>query len=242
MVGWVKLHRDLQSWQWASSPKHMTLFIHLLLAANHKKSFWRGEHIAEGQLVTGRKQLSLWTGLSESQIRSSLKDFKTSREITIKTTNKYSIITILNWSQYQTDDQQIANKSPTNRQQIATSKNVKNVKNVINIPEQFFADIIDYLNHKTGRRFSSTTSLTRKAIRARMNELKSDKTKYSVSDFKHVIDVKTKQWQNTKMESYLRPETLFGNKFESYLNEVDMVDSSEKRLINILEVDGWEGE
>ncbi|MGK3946819.1 hypothetical protein ABK046_51700, partial [Streptomyces caeruleatus] len=68
MEGWVKLHRKIALWQWASSPNHMSLFMQLLLRANHKATKWRKETIEPGQLLTGRKQLMDWTGLSEMQI------------------------------------------------------------------------------------------------------------------------------------------------------------------------------
>ena len=117
------------NWQWWSSINHRVLFIELLMRANHKKTMWRKEKIEAGQLLTGRIQLSEWTGLSQQKIRTALKDLEDSHEITIKKTNKYSIITITNWLTYQVDNQQITNKQPSNNHQITTSKNVKNKKN-----------------------------------------------------------------------------------------------------------------
>ena len=77
-----------------------------------------------------------------------------------------------------------------------------------------YAEIIDYLNSKVGSNYRATGKKTQSLIKARFNE------KFTVDDFKKVIDVKTSQWLNdSKMNSYLRPETLFGTKFESYLNE-----------------------
>lgn len=74
--------------------------------------------------------------------------------------------------------------------------------------------IVDYLNEKTGKKFKSNTSNTKKHIKARLNE------GYTFEDFKKVIDTKTIDWLNNKdMNKYLRPETLFGTKFESYLNQ-----------------------
>ena len=62
--------------------------------------------------------------------------------------------------------------------------------------------------------YRATGKKTQSLIQARFNE------KFTVDDFKKGIDVKTSQWLNdSKMNSYLRPETLFGTKFESYLNE-----------------------
>lgn len=130
--GWIKIYRRLLEWQWSSSSNHIALFIHILLRANYKETKWRKETIAPGQLLTGSKQLSDWTGLSRMQIRKSLTDLVTSEEITIKTTNKYSIITILKWETYQseqpTNNQQVTNKEPASNQQVTTSKKAKNIK------------------------------------------------------------------------------------------------------------------
>lgn len=73
--------------------------------------------------------------------------------------------------------------------------------------------IVDYLNNKTGSNYRSTTRKTRDLIRARMRE------GFKVNDFMTVIDKKTNEWKGTDMEKYLRPETLFGTKFEGYLNQ-----------------------
>lgn len=79
---------------------------------------------------------------------------------------------------------------------------------------QNYKYIIDYLNKKTSKNFKSTSKKTKTLINARINE------GFSVEDFKTVINNKTTEWLNDKkMEQYLRPETLFGNKFESYLNQ-----------------------
>ena len=78
----------------------------------------------------------------------------------------------------------------------------------------FAADVIGYLNNKTGKSFRPSSKSTMRHISARVNE------GYSLDDFKAVIDTKVDQWKrDKKMCGYLRPETLFGTKFESYLNE-----------------------
>ncbi len=74
--------------------------------------------------------------------------------------------------------------------------------------------IISYLNEKTEKNFKDTTKKTQELIRARINE------GFTIDDFKKVIDIKAIQWkEDPKMNLYLRPETLFGLKFEGYLNE-----------------------
>ena len=76
-----------------------------------------------------------------------------------------------------------------------------------------YSSIVDYLNLKANTKYRSSSNKTKSLIKARINE------GYSEEDFKKVIDNKTDEWLNTDMEKYLRPETLFGTKFESYLNQ-----------------------
>lgn len=74
--------------------------------------------------------------------------------------------------------------------------------------------IIGYLNKKVSANFKSSSKATQKLINARIKE------GYSIIDFEKVIDIKSSKWLNDQgMSQYLRPETLFGNKFESYLME-----------------------
>ncbi len=72
--------------------------------------------------------------------------------------------------------------------------------------------IIDYLNLKLGTRYRTNSKSTKSHINARLKE------GYTVEDFIEVIDKKCAEWRGTNMEQYLRPETLFGTKFEGYLN------------------------
>lgn len=73
--------------------------------------------------------------------------------------------------------------------------------------------IVNYLNQKLGTRYKVNSANTKKHINARLNE------GYKPDDFKTVIDKKCNEWIGTEYEKYLRPETLFGSKFESYLNQ-----------------------
>lgn len=74
-------------------------------------------------------------------------------------------------------------------------------------------EIVQYLNDKCGTRYRYQTKGTREHINARLKE------GYTVDDFKTVIDKKFEEWHGTDMEKFLRPETLFAGKFESYLNQ-----------------------
>ncbi|MBF8049254.1 conserved phage C-terminal domain-containing protein [Staphylococcus capitis] len=76
-----------------------------------------------------------------------------------------------------------------------------------------YKEIVAYLNDKTNKNYKHTTGKTRRFIEARWNE------DFRLDDFKKVIDIKTSEWLGTSQEKYLRPETLFGTKFEGYLNQ-----------------------
>lgn len=80
-----------------------------------------------------------------------------------------------------------------------------------------YHDIITFLNESTGKNFKSVNA-TKDKIKARWNE------GFRLDDFKHVIKTKCDQWlRDREMHIYLRPETLFGNKFDAYLNEIPKV-------------------
>ncbi len=83
-------------------------------------------------------------------------------------------------------------------------------------------DVVFYLNIKTNQNYKDTTPKTQTLIKARLEE------KFTLENFKTVIDIKTKEWLNTDMAKYLRPETLFGTKFESYLNQKGVTNGSTK--------------
>lgn len=74
-------------------------------------------------------------------------------------------------------------------------------------------EVIDHLNQRAGTHYKATTENTRKLVKARLRE------GFTVDEIKLVIDKKCAEWlNNPAMQGYLRPETLFGNKFEGYLN------------------------
>jgi len=136
--GFVKIWRKLKEWEWYKHPDTLALWVHLLLSANHKDNRWQGIDVKRGQLITGRHQLSEQTGLSPHKIRSGLKRLKSTSEITIQSTNRFSLITICQYETYsdnlgqdnQPERQPPTNGAPAKRQQSATNKNVKKEKNV----------------------------------------------------------------------------------------------------------------
>lgn len=85
-------------------------------------------------------------------------------------------------------------------------------------------EVIDYLNEKCNTNYKNSANYIQKHISARMNDGYAD-----FDDYKHVIDMKYSQWKNTAYEKYLRPQTLFGTKFDSYLNEYYMKNKINKK-------------
>jgi len=128
MQGWIKLHRKLLENPIMKRPSYAWLWITLLLKANHKekKFMWNKEiiMIKEGQLITGRKELSVCTGIAETTIEDILNFLEKSSQIRQQKTTKFRLITVINWKDYQESD----NKPTTNRQQTDTNKNVNNEK------------------------------------------------------------------------------------------------------------------
>lgn len=117
--------------------------------------------------------------------------------------------------------QQVVNEVHSNNTNINKTNLTNNIYSPVGQKEDKTNDkethkrIIDYLNEKADKSFKSTTKKTRDLINARLKE------GFVEEDFYKVIDNKVHAWlEDAKMSVYLRPETIFGNKFESYLNEV----------------------
>lgn len=121
--------------------------------------------------------------------------------------------------------QQLFNNNVTNiseqLQQVEGGKQQQSNNNVTTLSKKkekdnnIYSLVIDYLNKKANTNYRPTTKNTQSFINARVKE------GYTVEDFKKVIDSKSKEWLNTGFEKYLRPATLFGTKFENYLNEAN---------------------
>jgi uncharacterized phage protein (TIGR02220 family) len=95
------------------------------------------------------------------------------------------------------------------------SNNKEYINNNLNkeLNNNIYKEAVDYLNEKAGTKYKYNSKNTTKHIKARLND------GYTLEDFKSVIDKKCLEWLNTDMEKYLCPDTLFGSKFEKYLNQ-----------------------
>ena len=95
--------------------------------------------------------------------------------------------------------------------------------NINNINNNIYIYIVEFLNKKAGTHYKPSSKATQAHIKARLAE------GFSVEDFENVIEKKCAAWKGTEMEQYLRPETLFGTKFESYLNQHIKPENHEKQ-------------
>lgn len=121
-----------------------------------------------------------------------------------------------------TKDEKIKNEEKDN---IISSAIAEHSVSKVDIP---YGKIIDYLNNKLGTHYKVETKKTRDLIKARFND------GFKLEDFIIVIDKKFEDWKNSEQAKYLRPETLFGNRFESYLNQME-VGSKRDEVMDTLE-------
>lgn len=143
MNGYILLHRSMLEWEWYDDPNTKIVFLHLLLSANWKESNYHGQIIHAGEAIYGRKALAEQLGLTEAKVKVALEHLQRTGEIVVRTTNKFSVATLVNWGSYQISEEEMTNKSPTNDQQITTPKK-RNKERNIDIPPAR-EDVIKYI-------------------------------------------------------------------------------------------------
>lgn len=192
------------------------------------------------------KQMSNETGYSKDSIENLIDRFEKVHKV-LRFSKETKEILLLNWSKY--------NWTSSEKFRKPLAKEIESVKNLdfraflVDVFENgygidttcidtsvtvtdtitntvsntdLYKEIISYLNMILDSNYKYTTRKTQDCIKARLNE------GFTVDDFKTVIDKKAKEWLGTDMERYLRPETLFGTKFEGYLNQT-IVDKPSKQ-------------
>ena len=135
MPGWIKIHRDIRSWEWWDDLVMVKSWFTILMLANSCDRKWHGYEIKAGSFITSRERLADELGLSVDKTRTVLARLKKTGEISVITSNQFTLITINNWKQYQVEEnpqpqfaenqddnsvfeKEIPSKSPTNPQQI----------------------------------------------------------------------------------------------------------------------------
>ena len=102
---------------------------------------------------------------------------------------------------------------------------------ILSNDKKVYKNIIDYLNLRLGTNYKSSSTKNKTLIDARLNE------GFTEYDFFVVIDKKYKEWKDSEMEKFLRPETLFSNKFESYLNQPEIKKQRTLKDISMAEIE-----
>ena len=162
-----------------------------------------------GEFTGSLQYLTKWTNGSKRAVQNALSSL-VQKELLIK---KEDYVNGVKYCRYRCKNCYGYGKNCTEGiAESATNKlSIYNIEDNLNI---YIVEIVDYLNEKTGKKFSPNTASTRKHITARLKEGR------TVDECKKVIDIKCKQWIGTQFAGFLRPETLFApSKFENYLNE-----------------------
>lgn len=138
--GYIKLYRTLQEKGYYLDSEYVHLWVHLLMKASYQTQEYllNGEikRLAPGQFITGRNVLVKETHINRSKVERILKTFENEHQIEQQSTNKFRIITILNWSNYQTDEQldeqPVSSQRAASEQPVSTYKKDKKEKNIKN--------------------------------------------------------------------------------------------------------------
>ena len=144
MKGFIKLHRKLVQWGWYQDSVIKDVFLHLLLTANFKDTPWKNRVLKEGQVVISTQRLADDLGFTRQQVRTALDKLRSTNEITSESTNKYTVVTITNWCDYQCESD------------LPTSKTTKSV--TIEQP----TDLMNKLLTNRGDPKNSTNKITSK--------------------------------------------------------------------------------
>lgn len=150
MQGWVKIHRQLKDKAYYKDSEFIHLWLHLLLCANHDNGEYLNGYeiikLKKGQFITGRKKLSLETGISESKIERILKVFESEQQIEQQTNSRNRLISIVSWDKFQKSEQQKNSKWTASGQQVDTNNNDNNKKNDNNNILKVYPTFDDFWN------------------------------------------------------------------------------------------------
>lgn len=207
--------------------------------------------VKRGQRITSIRELSQRWGWYTKKTIEFLKLLETLQMITKESDKRKTLLTVVKYDVFQLEGNSIYNSndnslynSSDNSSDIQTRMIRNNYKEILpkgNIKKGCQMDmmgndvlsdkqkaqladnmtpitleVVTYLNEKANTNFKPCTDKTKRCIKARVNE------GFTLEDFKKVIDKKVNSWMGTEWQKYLRPETLFGTKFEGYLNETDV--------------------
>lgn len=170
--GFIHLHRKLVDWEWYEDLPTRALFIHLLLTVNWQDKKWRGMTIKRGSIITSRNQLAKKVGISEQSLRTALANLQINQEVTSKTTNRYTLISVNKYDDYQPINQQI--NQPIHRQSTTTKeyKNKESITNVILPAEKITFKSIDDITPEVVAQVATQYSVPAYAVSKELESLR----------------------------------------------------------------------
>lgn len=230
--GWIKLYRSVRAnWLWENgNERYAKWWLDILMMVNHDpgKILVNGklQIIGVGERLTSIRKLAIQWGTTPRSVSKFLDLLVEDEMITLKKSRTGgTTVKVLRYADYQQNSgedvarvapQKAPQKAPHSTPQPAPQVTYKQEglkKDKKEKKSTIYSPVIDYLNQKAGTKYKSSGKNTQTLIRAR------EKDGFKLDDFKKVIDNKVAEWRGTDMEQYLRPITLFGTRFESYLNQ-----------------------
>lgn len=220
MEGWIKLHRQILDWEWYDDINVKVLFLHLLLTANYEDKKWQGIIIKRGQKVTSLGHLAKETQLTIQQVRTALDKLQKTENITIKTTNKYTIVTVENYGLYQSYNDYITS-NVTNEQQ-TNNNNIRNkeykkerIKNIVVAYEEeighatpFILDVLcSYLDDLTEEMIIKAINIASTNNKKSLNYIKGILNSWINKGYKTVADIQ--ESKTNDIQSRIK-EALYG--------------------------------
>ena len=206
--GWIKLHRKLEDWGWADKPLTAYTFIRLVLRANHADAEWHGVMVRRGQTIVGYKKFSQETGISVQSLRTAFEHLESTREITRESTRSFSLVTIVNYDEYQLSEN--AANTPINTQsnkQPTTNKKNKNISSSTIVEESITGsedepvEVAKHIFLSPKQTASLLSKLSQREYEYWLNELSTAfeaKPKYR-KEYKNHASVMT-QWRKRRLE------------------------------------------
>ena len=137
MGNFIKVDRKILKWEWWGDINTCRLFLYMLISAYWKDGKYKGKDIFRGSFPSTLPQLAIDTNLTENEVRTAIKHLKSTGEITVKSHAKYSIYTVNNYNEYQSDNRQINSeitvKSQSDNSQITVKSQLDNSQ-LTNLP------------------------------------------------------------------------------------------------------------
>ena len=228
--GFIKLFRKFRDWEWYKDHNVKSLYLHLLLTANYTDKKWKGIEIKRGQVLTSLKSLEYELGLKPQQIRTAENKLKRTSEITVKSTNKYRIITVLKYDEYQVTNKQgnkqLTNEKQSNNNQVTTTNNEKKEKKE-RIKEKYYdgVELNDLFLSFLKQRKQLKAINSELAIKGLLNKLEpfEDNVKYVminesiISSWKSVFPLKKEKLDHYKK---VLPKDIESDWLDDYINSL----------------------